>query len=93
MRYIVNAKAYGRDAGEIVDLSPSDPLVALNVAVGVLTPDPDAPAEKMTCPACQERLKRPPKLASPDELHAHYEDKHPGLVTPTWASDNEGSEQ
>lgn len=88
MRYILNQKAYGKEAGETVDLNPEDPNVALNITAGVLTVDPDAPPEKMTCPACNDHMKRPPKLAGPDELHAHYEDKHPGLVTPPWSADN-----
>ena len=85
MRYKLTQDAYGRAVGDEVDLDSGDELVQINVAAGVLEPvgDPD----KMTCPACAETMKRPPKLATPDELSSHYEAKHPGLVLADWKSD------
>jgi hypothetical protein len=39
--------------------------------------------EKVPCPACVEQdMQRPPKFDSPDELKAHYAEKHPALVAP-----------
>ena len=40
--------------------------------------------EDSACPACIEQgMKRPPKFGTMQELHDHYEEKHPGLVLPT----------
>lgn len=76
--------AYGSEPGGIVKLDGGDPAVALNVASGVLERQ-DAP--HMECPACAGQKKQP-TLPSADELQAHYDAAHPGLVRPAWEEDN-----
>lgn len=93
MKYKLTAKAYGAEAGDTVTLDQDDPLVQLNATVGILIPDEEVRPNKMTCPICTDTMKRPPKLDSPDELAAHYEDKHPGFAVPPWSAETEGSEQ
>ena len=79
--------AYGTNTGSIVELESTDPSVAANFAAGVLELD-EAEKQKpptIVCPACVgQDVKRPAKLASPEELAAHYDDAHPGLVAPEW---------
>lgn len=87
-KYTVNGPqpAYGVDPGESVTLDTNDPLVAANVAAGVITlGEVDGPDPVMHCPACEEGgMKRPPSFANAADLAAHYDEKHPALVTPEW---------
>lgn len=40
-------------------------------------------AEKEACPACAaEKMKRPPKFESFEEMAEHYREKHPALAPP-----------
>lgn len=57
------------------------------LSIGAVTYDTPPEPGKMTCPACAERLKRPPKMDTPAELAEHYDDRHPGLVVPDWTED------
>lgn len=56
------------------------------ITAGVVAYDDDV-EPTMTCPACAERMKRPPKIAAPGDLAGHYADRHPGLVVPDWTED------
>jgi hypothetical protein len=84
MKYQVTAEnAYGKHAGDEVDLDYADPAVQLNVAAGVLKQL--GTLGTMTCPACDaEGRKRPTKLADQAEVTTHYGEKHAGLVAPEW---------
>lgn len=91
--YTLTVPAYGKDPGDTVSLDPNASDVRLNVAAGVLTETnpKDAAATVMTCPLCRDDLemKRPPKLSSDQELHAHYQEKHAAFATPAWQPDTE----
>lgn len=81
----------GHQPGESFD-RPADPegrrQVTAAISAGVVAYDDPAPDDRMTCPACAERIKRPPKLEAA-ELAEHYADRHPGLVAPDWMEDME----
>lgn len=57
------------------------------VAAGVLELDGDQAPARMTCPACSERVKRPPRFGNDAEMLHHYAERHPGLVVPDWKDD------
>lgn len=84
---------WGHQPGESFDVptlaAPHERQLADAIAIGAVTLDDGGKPEPaaMTCPACAERLKRPPKLATPDELQEHYADRHAGLVVPDWTED------
>lgn len=88
--YTLTQSAYGQDAGTVVALDDTDPLVQLNVDSGVLVEGESKPAQ-MTCPICLFNLKKPPRFSSGASLATHYSDKHAGFAVPAWAADtNEG---
>ena len=92
--YTLTHPAYGQPAGTSLALDDTDPLVQMNVTSGVLVEGKDASTvqQKMTCPICADNLKQPPKLSDHATLEAHYEDKHPGFVVPSWMPDKEDSQ-
>lgn len=82
----------GHQPGESFD-QPADPAqrrqVAAAIESGAVAYDGGVIDAAMTCPACTERLKRPPKLSDPADLAEHYADRHPGLVVPDWTEETE----
>jgi hypothetical protein len=55
------------------------------VAITLEADEKVKPAEPMPCPLCHEQGKKSvPKLATAADLEAHYTDKHPGFVVPTF---------
>lgn len=86
--------AYDTKPGGIVELDADDPLVQVNIDAGVIVAGKDATAEskpaEMRCPACTDEGKaRPPKFTNGDDLAAHYSEKHPALVAPTFTAEKE----
>ena len=79
--------AYQVMPGNTVELDEADPMVALNVAAGVLAEgDHRPPPPRVACPACVEHgMKRPPRFDTADALAEHYAEKHPALVIPEWS--------
>jgi hypothetical protein len=85
-KYIVTGPfpAYGVQTGDPTMQDDTDDGVQANIAAGILVLAPEQPAVKAKpCPACDgQGVKRPQTFATQAELEAHYDEKHPALVTP-----------
>ena len=90
MKFKLAQPAYGKDAGDVVDLDESDPLVKLNEDAGVISRAEKEKPEEMTCPICAESMKRPPRFDGESDLADHYADKHAAFAVPAWTADPEG---